>query len=649
MNRLVLGISLALTILLLTFRTPAAPAADAPMKERDKEYADSAIGAVIEANGGRVPATGVELAAALAKLGDFPQLAIPFSAVDGQSGLTHPRVVIAMRPSTHPAKVEKSEGGWAGSSPDSRFGGAHGGGGWGGSSSGSGFSGFGGGHGGGWGGSSSASGFGGYGGGSFPAPPPSQLGQTATNRTQLEGRLFLAANMGLKGPGRPVVKSVEFLSWNTAESKFDFGVMEGLGGGTPALKMLDGARCFSCHKNRGPILGDFPWSNTMHRESVRINAKALLKFPHASDENGKENPQSPLLETIDGMALLKPHAAEIDAAVRQGANLLRDRATFERLARTENGRKVLAEMLAFIVRETRIGRDETARFELDRLDLVKFVQEEFAARKAAPSDRLLDFNPVGTTPMLRYDAARAREEVELPSAYRPSNPKAYEHPHSKAPQHASELVSAMTLARAIGLSEPDRKFLFESLIATARELNSTKPSASAVAKQVFAGASFADVFATGVLPDRDDFKDRFVAGLRALAKEPGKSAGSKLERKEYASAPERDPDAKAEREKALIPSHACLACHDLRGAKPAAFNPIPPLAFDPSDAAGRAAWLKSADRAKRVQVLGRLVQRLNTDRDMPPEDSPEADAFRGKDLDAVKDWLATELKKAKGN
>ena len=68
-----------------------------------KPHADTAIGAVLLANKGNVPATGVELVAALAKLGNFVQLAIPFSAVDSHSGLTHPRVVFAVRPATHTA------------------------------------------------------------------------------------------------------------------------------------------------------------------------------------------------------------------------------------------------------------------------------------------------------------------------------------------------------------------------------------------------------------------------------------------------------------------------------------------------------------------------------------------------------------------
>jgi len=462
-------------------------------------------------------------------------------------------------------------------------------------------------------------------------------------RPQLEGRLFLAANMELQKPGRPIVRTVEFISWNTAASKFDFGVIEGLGGGTPVLKVLDGARCFTCHKNRGPILGDAPWSNTMQSEHVRSFAKGLLKF---EKEPGAEG--GAVTDAIDGMALLKPQAVEVDAAIRQGADLLRDRAAIARLVRTENGRTVLGLMLVALVNGKTIGEDNTVRYDLNRLDLVKFVQEEYSARKAAPPNRLLDFTPVGSTPMLRYDAARARDDLELPVAHRPNNPKAYERPVAQAPKHASELISVLALARAIGLTEPDRKFLFESLIFASRELGLTVNSAD-VAKRIFAGSNFADAFETGILPDRDDFKDRFVAGLRDESKDRDKSAAFRLVRTEYASTPKRDPNARAKPERAPIPSHACLACHDVRGAKSPAFNPIPALAFDPFDSVGRSAWLKTADRAKRVQVLARLVQRMNADRDMPPEDSREADAFRGREFDAVKDWLAAELKKAKGS
>jgi hypothetical protein len=49
-------------------------------------------------------------------------------------------------------------------------------------------------------------------------------------------------------------------------------------------------------------------------------------------------------------------------------------------------------------------------------------------------------------------------------------------------------------------------------------------------------------------------------------------------------------------------------------------------------------------------VLARLLKRVIDDRDMPPEDSAEHDAFRVKnttDFDAMRDWLSAELKKAR--
>lgn len=607
MSRSLLGFA----IFALALQPAGADESETTVPERDRTYENTAIGALIDANRGRVPATGVELVAALAKLGDFLQLAIPFSSVDLHSGLTHPRVVIALRPSTHPAPI-----------PISNF----------------------------------TAGFTGWG-GSSPRPAPqlvssaviaasSPLGQTDKNRPQLEGRLFLAANMELKSPGRPVVKTVEFISWNTNTSKFDFGVIEGLGGCVPAVKMLDGKRCFSCHKNRGPILGEAPWSNSVHNPAVRIAAQVQLKFPHGPDKDGKEDPNASRLDRMDGMKLLESHAVEVDAAIRQCGERMRDRAAVERLVRSENGRHVLAQLLAAIPTQKPIGDDKTARYDLNRLDLVKFLQDEIAARKVAPSNRMLDFNPIpmkagAGNPILQYDAARSRDEAILPSAQQPSNPKAFARAGMKLPTQPSDAVSVMTVARAIGLSEVDRIFLARLL----REVAQKPETPVSLGKQIFAGASFADVFETGVLPDRDDFKDRFVAGLRTIAKE---SNALRFDRAEYASAPVRDPRRKTEMEKMLAPSHACLACHDIRGAKSTGFNPIPPLAFDPFDPAGRNAWLKTADRPKRIQVLTRFVQRMGTDRDMPPEDSREAELFRGKEFDAAKDWLAAELKKVKG-
>ena len=101
--------------------------------------------------------------------------------------------------------------------------------------------------------------------------PLEHLNKISANRTQLQGRLFLAANTEIGDDGFKV-RTVEFISWNSRKLKFDFGVIEGMARDKPELKILDGTRCFSCHKNRGPILGAAPWSNTMHNDVVQKHA-----------------------------------------------------------------------------------------------------------------------------------------------------------------------------------------------------------------------------------------------------------------------------------------------------------------------------------------------------------------------------------------
>jgi hypothetical protein len=102
----------------------------------------------------------------------------------------------------------------------------------------------------------------------------------------------------------------------------------------------------------------------------------------------------------------------------------------------------------------------------------------------------------------------------------------------------------------------------------------------------------------------------------------------------------------------VIATTACVRCHDLRvPGKTPAFSPIPVLAFDPFNKDNREAWVKATpDGSKRLAVLVRMAKRLNDDRDMPPEDSAEYEAFRVKDpsgFESVKEWLDAELKKVR--
>jgi hypothetical protein len=594
---------------------PVAP----PPRAGHSPYAHTALGALIEANRGKVPATGTELTAALAKLGNFAQLPITFSAVAMNSGLSHPRVVIATRQTAPP------QGGSCPSmgAPQST----------------------------GWGGTMR----------SIDAIP---LGTAPTNKPYLHGRLFLAANTELNENGTPVIKTLEFISWNSRKQKFDFGVIEGMGG-TPEVKMFDGARCFSCHKNRGPILGVAPWSNTVQNDLVRSTATPRFTFGFQLDKAGNEDEKLGRRDEIDGLRYLIPNGPEVDIAVRLGAEVLRDRDRVRLLVRTAEGRRALVLLLGGIAARGELdANDRKLKFELNGMDLITFIQDAHAAHKALPSSALSDFSPAGAVnrPIFtkdrngaqvnqveRYDALRAAGNHRLPSEHQPSNPKAFVRPTGAAPTNPSQMVSAVVLGRAIGLSEDDRQFLATAIDEARRRLGDPAPGSAALAKMVFTGPTFADVLKTGVLPERDDFKDRFVDGLVEILRARQKAEFFWHDRTSYTSASKVDPTT-PEPELAVVPSHACLGCHDVRGPGKAAFTPIPQLAFDPFDVTAREAWLKTAERKRKIEVLGRMVKRLTTDKDMPPEDSTEHELYRAKDptaLNEVREWLDAELKKVK--
>jgi len=454
---------------------------------------------------------------------------------------------------------------------------------------------------------------------------------------------------------------VEFISWNTHKRAFDFGVIEGLHTGAPELKLLDGTRCFSCHKGRGPILGISPWSNTMHNSVVRATADVAMY-----DAMKLTAKQLKTGEHTDGMIFDTPQALDMDIAVRLGGELMRDRAIFKRLAEIPETRKALVLLFDAVVTRGAIDKnDKAVQANFDVLVPARLARDARAAKLNGPSCGLRDFTPadpvakehrafIGTdllkNQVVLYDAARAKGQPRLPSEFVPSNPKAFAQPQVKNTQQPSEFMNAVLLAQTIGLTEPDRKFLADALDEAVKRLNNPLLTRQAVASAIFTGPAFADVLTTGNLPDRDDFKDRFVAGIIAVFRTQKLTDWSWPDRDTYASSPKFDPNAKPEKEVAALPSHACLACHDVRGAGKAGFNPIPMLAFDPFDRTSREAWLKNTDRKKKAEELTRLVKRLGTDKDMPPEDSTEAAMYRVKDpaaLNAVRDWLDAELKKVK--
>jgi hypothetical protein len=628
------ALALALVVANVPAPATAAPGDDAPKRNLDSPYANTAIGAVLDANDGKVPASGQELVAALAKLGNFVQLPISFSAVALDSGLTHPRVVLTMRPST----IQEFETVFI---PDNKpqpknpggFGGGFGG--WGG----------------GWGGGVSGT--------TKQVPLPlKHINTTSTNRTQLQGRLFLAANTEIGNEGLRV-RTVEFISWNSRKLKFDFGVIEGMHTPTPELKILDGTRCFSCHKGRGPIIGAAPWSNTMHNDVVRNTALVTLSRP-VKLPNGTEI----RIDGTDGLVFKDPHAMEVDVAVQLGGELLRDRAIFKRLAETPETRRALVLLFETIVVCGSLEKnDKVIRGNIDALVPARLGRDARNAKLNGAPSALRDFSPAG--PVTRefrtwsgpngaknqvtlYDESRAQGRTRLPSEFLPSNPKAFVPAQVKTTQ-PSEFMNAIRLAQTMGLSEKDRAFLADVIEEAVERLDNPALTLDTVSNMIFAGPAFADVLTTGNLPDRDDFKDRFVAGIMDVFKKQNRDDKFWQERETYASAPKFDPSAKEEKEIAALPSHACLGCHDVAGLRKS-FNPIPQLAFDPFDATARAEWLKSNDRKSKVEVLDRMLKRLGTDRDMPPEDSVEAELYRQKNptgLVAVKNWLDVELKKVK--
>lgn len=598
-------------------------------------FAGTGIGVVLEANNNEVPKNGVEMMAALSKVGEFVQLPVGFSAVATTSGLTNPRVVITHKPSM------------------TDFGG------------------------------------------------PTPISKQALTKPNLEGRLYLAANMEKDG-GQLKVKTFEFISWNSRQKRFDFGFIE-CDDVEPQIRVVDGVKCFSCHKNKGPILGQGPWSNTTHNDIMReatasalnVNVTALclptsIGQPRRLDTGLEAGIQRNVRGAhCDGMTLLVPQGPAVDAAVRLGAENVRDREIFRLMTTAVDARRGLIHLLCAIVAAGPIEQTNNAAKQPLNADFSNsfpsFASKVQALHKSS-SSTLVDFNPSGsqgklvnivtaspgggwgsgptlqsnlkvvwtgdTKQVTDYDAKRADGQPAQPSTRQPSNPKAFVQPPNIHLTQPSHVVSAQQLARVIGLTEGDRQFCADLLATAVQRVNKPKVTAATIARDVFTGPEFTAVVVATQLPDREDFKDRFVAGLNLVLKEAG-AAPLDIARKDYASGPNVAPvPGKEEVEAPVAATTACVRCHDVQKAGgQAAFSPIPRLAFDPYSKDSRENWVKATDARKRVQVLTRLLKRVGEDRDMPPEDSAEYEAFRTKnpaDFDAMKDWISAELKRAKG-
>jgi hypothetical protein len=655
----------------------------------------TAIGEVIKANGGKVPRNGTELIKALARCGEFAQIPVPFSAVALDSGLTHPRVIIAPRPGRAHPGVEDEEAPAnppAGVNPPNVI--------------------------------KPVPGVK----PKFPRPVPNPLAELGDNpfgvaaagsplstakvaEVHFEGRLFLAANMEKAAGENPKVKTIEFISWNSRRTKFDFGVID-CSDPEPEIQILDGVRCFACHKNRGPILSQGPWSNTTHNDHVRAAAISALLGENVPMVNPADNPNlNPLggfggfggfgafpvqpvrsvpsavkeKTTFDGISLVAGEPEVCDASIRLGGELARDREIYRVMARTADGRKGLAVLMAAITSSQPIElSNQQVKQALDLAYNVTYgtFADDVVSLNKSMSSMLTDFSPSGSIGTLKstitrqpagwgggstqqvnttltfsgdpkmitdYDTKRSTGEHGMPSNRMPSNPRSFIRTPTPVPPRPSAAVSAMSLARLIGITEGDRQFMSKAISDLVQVINKPKVTATTLARDLFSGPTFSEVLKAGNIPDREDFKDRFVEGLTALAR-TYKVEAPKVLRGDYASGPNCTPG-KDDKEPVIVPSTACLHCHDIRGAaKQSAFNPIPMLSFDPFDKQARDNWVKSNDAKKREAVLSRMLKRLVTDKDMPPEDSAEYERFRQKDpaaFEAVKQWLESELKKVK--
>ena len=68
------------------------------------------------------------------------------------------------------------------------------------------------------------------------------------------------------------------------KQRFDFGFIE-CDDVEPQIRLVDGVKCFSCHKNKGPILGAAPWTNTTDLPLLRAIVVDRFKLEAAGFED----------------------------------------------------------------------------------------------------------------------------------------------------------------------------------------------------------------------------------------------------------------------------------------------------------------------------------------------------------------------------
>ena len=220
----------------------------------------------------------------------------------------------------------------------------------------------------------------------------------------LEGRLFFAANFERSFTNSLLVTTLEFISWNTRKKQFEFGVIEFAPEG-PEISRLNGVRCFACHKNKGPILGIGPWSNTTKNDVVRAAAATALESLHLRNhppaQPGIKDPTVLLRSqtTYDGISVVVADPEAVDFAVRLGSDLARDRAVYRAMVKSANGRQAFHYLLATLVEPQPIEVSyQMVKPQLDRVFDVNYGNfgNDVAAIHNKSFSTLHDYSPAGS-------------------------------------------------------------------------------------------------------------------------------------------------------------------------------------------------------------------------------------------------------------
>jgi hypothetical protein len=233
--------------------------------------------------------------------------------------------------------------------------------------------------------------------------------------------------------------------------------------------LVDGVKCFSCHKTKGPILGGARGHDDPQLAAADSGLRLLggeAAKPEPGPGLGGRFPPGfdlgPDRGRFGDIDVLSAQAFKVDEHVRLGAERLRNREAFRLSARYPGGSKLLASMLGGLVTPVAGGRPGEVRPPLGGLGiptavpLAKVDQDmkgkiDAALRssgygtrwlehqKASPSSILLDFSPAGPKPprstvewggtpaaVRKYDESRATVPVVLPSNSQPSSPKAFQ-------------------------------------------------------------------------------------------------------------------------------------------------------------------------------------------------------------------------------